>query len=492
MVKGGPGSYRLRMNESEIEAEIHTLRDGELLMQAIINHSSTFLCSLLSETALFPILDGNSDVIYAEEEAAGTRRLIDGRTCLLQNDHDPSKLVAETTCKLLRYLMSDGCHIDADAPYAEVEVMKMCMPLLSPASGVIHFKMFEGQAMQVESTIAERVGNVIPRIFNWKVVGIKVKYEKFMAGMFSKFVYTNLRSTHEEVQKLDLPTIDGVELNNNESALSLDTYPDHSGKRHAVDIHTQSDMDYQGLENFSTVPPPEILMKAGHQDSSDQKCNELKLFLQSDVDQKFTFLHKVMVKQHEESNDKRNKQHAELMCMLKHIKHINEKYFEGFSSDVGTSTLDAHVEEMKNQEMKDVGTATLNALVDAIVNQNSNYSKVQNPENIHEDHLVYDIPLEVVKSVDETVNLHSLSDSQIPSNYPNSVVAAHLVARTPAKRTRTRSRIFKSPYTTDFASGSKALEDESTEFKHTFAFEGYGISDDMPSSIIEEYKKMGS
>lgn len=45
--------------------------------------------------------------------------------------------------------MPDGSHVDADTPYAEVEVMKMCMPLLSPASGVIHFKMSEGQAMQV-------------------------------------------------------------------------------------------------------------------------------------------------------------------------------------------------------------------------------------------------------------------------------------------------------------------------------------------------------
>lgn len=36
MVRGGPGSYRLKMNESEIEAEIHTLRDGGLLMQARI------------------------------------------------------------------------------------------------------------------------------------------------------------------------------------------------------------------------------------------------------------------------------------------------------------------------------------------------------------------------------------------------------------------------------------------------------------------------
>ncbi|PSS17413.1 Biotin carboxylase [Actinidia chinensis var. chinensis] len=132
MVRGGPGSYRLRMNESEVEVEIHTLRDGGLLMQ----------------------LDGNSHVIYAEEEAAGTRLLIDGRTCLLQNDHDPSKLVAETPCKLLRYLVSDGSHVDADTPYAEVEVMKMCMPLLSPASGIIQFKMSEGQAMQAGELIA--------------------------------------------------------------------------------------------------------------------------------------------------------------------------------------------------------------------------------------------------------------------------------------------------------------------------------------------------
>ncbi|CAM8936060.1 unnamed protein product [Rhodiola kirilowii] len=132
MVRGGPGSYRLTMNQSEIEAEIHTLRDGGLLMQ----------------------LDGNSHVIYAEEEAAGTRLLIDGRTCLLQNDHDPSKLIAETPCKLMRYLVPDNSHVVADMPYAEVEVMKMCMPLLSPASGIIQFKISEGQAMQAGDLIA--------------------------------------------------------------------------------------------------------------------------------------------------------------------------------------------------------------------------------------------------------------------------------------------------------------------------------------------------
>ncbi|XP_015697314.2 acetyl-CoA carboxylase 1 [Oryza brachyantha] len=131
-VRRGPRSYILRMNGSEIEAEIHSLRDGGLLMQ----------------------LDGNSHVIYAETEAAGTRLLINGRTCLLQKEHDPSKLLADTPCKLLRFLVADGSHVDADTPYAEVEVMKMCMPLLLPASGVIHFVMPEGQAMQANDLIA--------------------------------------------------------------------------------------------------------------------------------------------------------------------------------------------------------------------------------------------------------------------------------------------------------------------------------------------------
>ena len=44
--------------------------------------------------------------------------------------------------------------VDADTPYAEVEVMNMCMPLLSPASGIIQFKMSEGQAMQAGELIA--------------------------------------------------------------------------------------------------------------------------------------------------------------------------------------------------------------------------------------------------------------------------------------------------------------------------------------------------
>jgi acetyl-CoA carboxylase/biotin carboxylase 1 len=73
---------------------------------------------------------------------------------LPQNDHDPSRLIAETPFKLLRFLVEDGQHVNADEAYVEVEVMKMCMPLLTPAAGVIHFRTSEGSSVQAGYLIA--------------------------------------------------------------------------------------------------------------------------------------------------------------------------------------------------------------------------------------------------------------------------------------------------------------------------------------------------
>ena len=37
--------------------------------------------------------------------------------------------------KLLHYLVEDGCHVDANKPYAEIEVMKMVTTLCTRESG---------------------------------------------------------------------------------------------------------------------------------------------------------------------------------------------------------------------------------------------------------------------------------------------------------------------------------------------------------------------
>ena len=84
----------------------------------------------------------------------GTRLTIDSQTCLLSNEHDPSRLLAISTGKLVRYMVPDGGRVEEDKPYAEIEVMKMMMALLAPASGAVHFQLPEGSVLTPGQLIA--------------------------------------------------------------------------------------------------------------------------------------------------------------------------------------------------------------------------------------------------------------------------------------------------------------------------------------------------
>ena len=67
-------------------------------------------------------MDGESHQVHSEEEALGTRLQIDGLTCLLANETDPTKLLAVSPGKLMRYLVADGDHVSENQPIAEIEV----------------------------------------------------------------------------------------------------------------------------------------------------------------------------------------------------------------------------------------------------------------------------------------------------------------------------------------------------------------------------------
>ena len=77
---------------------------------------------LHSQLCVATQVDGLSHVVHSEEEALGTRITIDSLTCLLANESDPSRLIASSPGKLIRYLLPDGSHVKTDQPYAEVEV----------------------------------------------------------------------------------------------------------------------------------------------------------------------------------------------------------------------------------------------------------------------------------------------------------------------------------------------------------------------------------
>jgi hypothetical protein len=158
-----PDGYELTLNDTSVDVVVRKLTDGSILIQ----------------------VDGSSHVIHAEEETSGTRLIIDNLTCLLPNERDPSCLLAHSPGKLIRcahpaaellcclisdsgdnyqraspsigacrYLVPDGCHLEQDKPFAEMEAMKQIMLLIAPASGFIHFHVLESCTLSTGDLVA--------------------------------------------------------------------------------------------------------------------------------------------------------------------------------------------------------------------------------------------------------------------------------------------------------------------------------------------------
>ena len=152
----GPQHLSMKLNGTSIDVVARELNDGGLLIQ----------------------LDGASHVVHAEEEPSGTRLLIGTSTCLLSSENDPSQLKCLTTGKLIRYLVEDGSHVQANAPYVEIEVMKMVMEVTTPSSGIISFEIPEGSVLTPGCLIARlklddpaSVRTATPFVGQWPEIG---------------------------------------------------------------------------------------------------------------------------------------------------------------------------------------------------------------------------------------------------------------------------------------------------------------------------------
>jgi len=74
-------------------------------------------------------------------------------------EYDPTRLVSSVAGKLARRLVPDGAHVEKGAPYVEVEVMKMYMPLKADEAGTVTFEMSEGATLAPGDLIATMVLN---------------------------------------------------------------------------------------------------------------------------------------------------------------------------------------------------------------------------------------------------------------------------------------------------------------------------------------------
>ena len=110
-------SYNLYINGSKCSVGVRALADGGLLI----------------------LLNGRSHNAYWKEEAAATRLSVDGKTCLLEQENDPTQLRTPSPGKLVKFTVENGEHVRAGQAFAEVEVMKMYMPLIAQEDGIVQF-----------------------------------------------------------------------------------------------------------------------------------------------------------------------------------------------------------------------------------------------------------------------------------------------------------------------------------------------------------------
>ncbi|WFD35485.1 acetyl-coenzyme-A carboxylase [Malassezia cuniculi] len=109
--------WRLELNGTNTLVQVRELSDGGLLI-GLANHSYT---------------------VYFRDEVGQTRLLIDGRTCLIEEENDPTQICTPSPGKLVRLLAESGDHVVGGQPIAEIEVMKMYLPLVAQESGIIKF-----------------------------------------------------------------------------------------------------------------------------------------------------------------------------------------------------------------------------------------------------------------------------------------------------------------------------------------------------------------
>ena len=149
-VRKGPNTFSLALSEDDsktIVTNVRVLSDGGYLID----------------------IGGQSHVVYMTSKAdvaSGIRLNVGGANIAFSPDYDPTSLRTDVAGKLVKKLVLDGAKVKKGEPYAEIEVMKMFMPLKVEEAGVVTWCMNEGAALAAGDLLAllelENPENVAP------------------------------------------------------------------------------------------------------------------------------------------------------------------------------------------------------------------------------------------------------------------------------------------------------------------------------------------
>jgi acetyl-CoA carboxylase/biotin carboxylase 1 len=127
---------------------------------AVENNANGFVVTnvrILSDGGYLIEIGGASHVAYLTNKgdvATGMRLNVAGFNVAFSPDYDPTSLRTDVAGKLVKKLVTDGAHVKKGEPYAEIEVMKMFMPLKVEESGIVQWNVNEGASIAAGDLLA--------------------------------------------------------------------------------------------------------------------------------------------------------------------------------------------------------------------------------------------------------------------------------------------------------------------------------------------------
>ncbi|ORC84477.1 putative acetyl-CoA carboxylase [Trypanosoma theileri] len=109
----------------------------------------------LKSGALQLTIAGKTVIAYAEKEPTSLRISIGGKETTFTGDIDPTKVSSSVPGRFVRYVVGDGGHVSEGTTIAEVEVMKMILPLRATTAGVLHHRVVPGSTIAVGTLIGD-------------------------------------------------------------------------------------------------------------------------------------------------------------------------------------------------------------------------------------------------------------------------------------------------------------------------------------------------
>ena len=110
---------------------------------------------ILKSGALQLTIGDKTVVAYVAEEPNSLRITIGGKVTNFSGDVDPTKIMATVPGRLVRYVIDNDGHVNEGDTFAEVEVMKMILPLRASTTGTLHHRAVPGSTITMGSLLAE-------------------------------------------------------------------------------------------------------------------------------------------------------------------------------------------------------------------------------------------------------------------------------------------------------------------------------------------------